>query len=195
MRFLKEYLLPLGHPQLDLLSDINPRRAPINCFEDIDLIAYCLMPNHFHLLVKQKTKKGLEKFMRALATNYVMYFNRKYKRIGPLFQGRYKAALIDEDSYFTYISGYIHANPVELITRDGPLQKLEDYSFSSYPMYLGERNYEWVKPDDILSIFTNDSTKMSSYKQFVEDIAFNKKSKDGELTEEEVFVEGLTLEN
>lgn len=195
LRFLKEYLLPPGHPDLDVLREISPRRLPVNCFNEVELLAYCLMPNHFHLLVKQITEKGLIRFMRALSTNYVMYFNHKYSRVGPLFQGNYKAALIDEDPYFLYISGYIHANPAELITRVGPLQKLEDYSFSSYPFYLGDKRCEWVKPDDVISVFKENTKSKSSYKEFVEDIAFNKESEDKELTEEGAFINGLTLEN
>jgi len=166
LRFLKEYLLPPNHHDLEILRKIAPRRIPINCFVDIDLLAYCLMPNHFHLFVKQKTSEGLKTFMKALATNYVIYFNRKYDRIGPLFQGIYKAVLIQNESYLLHMTRYIHTNPVELFARDGPLQ---DYLYSSYSIYLGKKKYEWVKPDEILSMFSKGTKRYDLYRKFIED--------------------------
>lgn len=88
LRFLKEYLLPLEHPDLQTLKKLTPRRIPINCFQEVELLAYCLMPNHFHLLLKNLTKRGIEKFIRAVSVNYSMYFNKKYERVGPLYQGK-----------------------------------------------------------------------------------------------------------
>lgn len=167
LRFLKEYLLPPDHPDLVALHEINTRRFPINCSDDIDLLAYCLMPNHFHLFVRQKTPEGLKSFMKALATNYVMYFNHKYKREGPLFQGRYKGVLVENDSYLLHITRYIHSNPKELLTRARPLQ---EYQYSSYGNYLGLKRSDWVKPDEILELFGEQKKEMgSSYKEFIEE--------------------------
>lgn len=170
LRFLKEYLLPPKHPDLLTLQGLNPRRRPINCYNDIQLIAYCLMPNHFHLFIKQKSETGLKIFMKALATNYVMYFNKKYKRVGPLFQGIYKAVLIDNEAYFLHISRYIHSNSCELSARVQPLQ---NYPYSSYGIYLGNRRCDWLSTDIILSQFQNIRIGKNSYQEFVED--FNAK--------------------
>src|SRR3989338_11431282 len=111
LRFLKEYLLPLDHPALIQLRKLTPRRNPINCSLDVKLLAYCLMPNHFHLLLKNVAERGLEKFMRALGVNYVMYFNQKYERVGPLYQGVYRAVQVETDEQLLYLSKYIHINP------------------------------------------------------------------------------------
>lgn len=166
LHFLKEYLLPLDHPELKKLQETWSRRKPINCYKDIKLLSYCLMPNHFHLFVEQKSQNGLKTFMQALATNYSMYFNRKYNRIGPLFQGRYKAVLIENEAYYLHISRYIHNNPRELFTRVRPLQ---NYSFSSYKDYLGKRKCDWLNTKQILISFKNKRTGINSYQEFIEE--------------------------
>ncbi len=79
--------------------------------------AYCLMPNHFHLLLKEHKELGISEFMHKLMTSYTMYFNKKYKRVGPLFQGAFKAEHADSDEYLLYLYSYIHLNPVKLIDR------------------------------------------------------------------------------
>jgi putative transposase len=175
IRYLKEYLLPSKHPDLIKLHESCPRRKPVNCYQDITLLAYCLMPNHFHLFLKQKSEKGLQDFMRALNTSYVLYFNHKYNRIGPLFQGRYKAVLIDNEAYYLHISRYIHNNPRDLSAKVRPLQ---NYSFSSYPDYLGLRNTNWLDTKIILSSFKNKRRGANSYEEFVDDFDQTKDSDD-----------------
>ena len=81
----------------------------------VDILAYCLMPNHFHLVLRQKSEDGITVFMRRLLTGYSMYFNIKYEHSGVLFQGRFKSKVIGDESYFRYIFSYIHLNPIELI--------------------------------------------------------------------------------
>jgi REP element-mobilizing transposase RayT len=172
LRFIKEHLLPLNHPDLMILQGLNPRRNAINCFGEVELIAYCLMPNHFHLFMRQIKKGGIARFMKALATNYSMYFNHKYNREGPLFQGTYKAVLVDDDPYFLWITKYIHQNPIEITARVKPSQGLSGYSYSSYPDYLGLRETEWVKPDAVLENFKKNTTgsEVGNYQNFVEEI-------------------------
>jgi len=80
----------------------------------VEILIFTLMPNHFHLLLKQKGKDGIVKFMQKLGTGYTMYFNKKYERVGSLFQGRFKACLISEESHFIHIPFYIHTNPIDL---------------------------------------------------------------------------------
>lgn len=82
-----------------------------NFLGDIDIVAYCLMSNHFHLLIYQTGTHHLEKFMCSIMTSYSRYFNLEYKRTGPVFESRYKAARIDQETYLQYITRYIHLNP------------------------------------------------------------------------------------
>ena len=80
----------------------------------VDICAYCLMPNHFHLLIREKTEGGISRFMQKLATGYTMYFNKRHDRNGVLFQGKFKATHVDKDEYLKYLVAYIHLNPVKL---------------------------------------------------------------------------------
>ncbi|OGY10268.1 MAG: hypothetical protein A3H88_00210 [Candidatus Blackburnbacteria bacterium RIFCSPLOWO2_02_FULL_44_9] len=92
LSFIKQYLSPVEpnftHPLSDVTGFHPVRLRQLKSFYgDVELLAYCLMPNHFHLLLRQATKDGMAEFLRALATSYVMYFNKKYERQGALFQG------------------------------------------------------------------------------------------------------------
>lgn len=85
----------------------------------IEIISYCLMPNHFHLLIKQLKENGIPEFIRKISDGYTKYFNTKHHRVGPLFQGSYKAVLIESDQQLTHLSRYIHLNPrVSLLIKD-----------------------------------------------------------------------------
>ena len=108
----------------------------------------------------------MAEFIRSLGTKYSMYFNKKYKRVGHLFQGRYKAVNIANENQFIYLSKYIHRNPLDILPTG---TVLEGYKFSSYPHYLGRFNQSWVNKEDILSYFSNQSSS-ESYKKFVEEI-------------------------
>lgn len=131
-----------------------------NLSDQIELVAYCLMPTHFHLMIYQKNETGITKLMSRVATAYVSYFNRRHKRIGPLFQDIYKAALIDNDAYLMHISRYIHLNP----------STPENYEYSSYQYFLGSRKPLWINPIRVLVLFEGD------YGNFVKDFADHKKS-------------------
>jgi putative transposase len=172
--YLNEYLQPKDDQSLfNKLScpglrsrekDKIIRMMRINNFNDeISLIAYALMPNHFHLLVKQKNAVSIDRFMRSLCTRYVLYFNRKYQRVGPLFQGVYKAVLIENESHYLHLSRYIHAQALRLNESNADVVQP-----SSYPEYIGDRKTAWVHPEDILSFFSN-SFPALSYAQFVSD--------------------------
>mgnify|MGYP001567345432 CR=1 FL=1 len=136
-----------------------------NYFNNINLIAYNLMPNHFHLLLHQITQGSLENLMRSLCTRYSMYFNKKYQSTGPLFEGPYKSVYINGLSPLLHLTRYLHRRPAvndsNLIDRH-----------SSYAEYLGKRDTLWVKPNIVLSFF-NDSKNnafkgIGGYKNFVE---------------------------
>ncbi len=116
----------------------------------VDLLAYSLMPNHFHLVMRQRRDNGITKFMQKLTVSYSMYFNTKYGHSGVLFQGRFKSSHIDTEPYFRWIFSYIHLNPVSLVEpeweergiRDPARSKefLRNYRHSSYyDYYVGER--------------------------------------------------------
>ena len=128
-----------------------------NFAEEIDLLAYCLMPNHFHLLVKQKSTTAIQSFMRSLLSKYSMYFNITHSRSGPLFEGRYKAVLVKSEEQLVHLSRYIHLNPKE---------KAITWKFSSLSNYLGQINQTWVKPAEILSLFSKEKPN-SSYSSFI----------------------------
>src|SRR3989344_1743534 len=85
----------------------------------VEILAFCLMPNHFHLLLRQKQNNGIVKFMQKLGTGYTMYFNKKLNRVCSLFQGRFKAVIIDNDAHFWHIPTYIHLNPLSLMIYRG----------------------------------------------------------------------------
>ena len=139
--------------------NIKKPRKPL-----VDILAFCLMPNHFHMLIRQRADNGIIKFMQKLGTGYTMYFNKKYKRVGSLFQGRFKATLIKEDSQFIHIPYYIHLNPIKLAEprwqEERKLKKpketlkfLNSYRWSSYLDYIGENNFSSVISKDFLSDF------------------------------------------
>jgi putative transposase len=112
----------------------------------VDIGAYCLMPNHFHLLLKERVENGISIFMLKLLTGYSMYFNKKYKRTGRLFEGTFKANHLDDDNYLKYIYAYLHLNPIKLIDSKwkergiSHTKKAKDYlvnyKYSSYPDYI-----------------------------------------------------------
>ncbi|OGI68331.1 hypothetical protein A3A05_00300 [Candidatus Nomurabacteria bacterium RIFCSPLOWO2_01_FULL_41_12] len=114
----------------------------------VDIGAYCLMPNHFHILITQTEKGDISKFMQKLTTAYVMYYNKKYNRTGSLFEGKFRAEHLDSDPYFKYIFSYIHLNPVKLIDKDWKEKRIRNkkkalaylsrYQHSSYLDYLGK---------------------------------------------------------
>lgn len=118
----------------------------------VDICAYCLMPNHIHLLVREKEEQGISKFMQKLMTGYTMYFNKRHERTGALFQGKFKAVHADEDRYLKYLTSYIHLNPVKLMEpkwketgirdRKSAEKYLRNYRYSSYPDYLGASRVE-----------------------------------------------------
>jgi len=136
----------------------------------VNLLTYALMPNHYHLLIKISDITALTEFMKTIMTIYVMYFNKKYDRVGSLFQGVYKAALIESDECLLHVCRYIHLNPLvsekanNNIGRSVNLRKIID-SYTSYDFYLGFKKSEWLKTELILSYFS-DSTK---FKEFTEE--------------------------
>lgn len=117
----------------------------------VEILLFTLMPNHFHLLLKQKAEGGIVKFMQKLGTGYTNYFNKKYERVGGLFQGRFKAILVNEEAHFMHLPFYIHTNPLDLIYGSSTsidwkkwMDFLENYRWSSFPDYIGKKNFPSV---------------------------------------------------
>ena len=171
LSYLKTYLVQKNLELINqTLSDSNSspkdkdkalKLLRLNNFsKEIDLIAYCLMPNHFHLLVYQKFENSIDRFTNSIFTRYSMYFNKKYRRVGPLFQGLYKAVRVSSEEQLLWLSRYIHLNPKELLASQG--SALQSYAYSSYKEYLKSRQTEWIKSNTILNYFK------SPYRNFVE---------------------------
>lgn len=117
----------------------------------VEILVFALMPNHFHLLIRQKRGGGIVKFMQKLGTGYTMYFNQKYNRVGGLFQGRFKAVLINQESHFVHIPNYIHSNPLDLhYGGSTSIGSIENYRWSSFLDYIGKKNFPSVTGRDFL---------------------------------------------
>lgn len=151
----------------------------------VDIGVYCLMPNHFHLLLREKTEGGITKFMSKLLTGYSMYFNKKNERTGGLFESRFKAEHADNDEYLKYLFAYIHLNPVKLIesnwkevgikNKNRVKKYLKEYKYSSYADYLGEDREEKI----ILNkeVFPEYFEEFKDFERFIDGwIDYNKKT-------------------
>jgi len=128
----------------------------------VNIICFCLMPNHYHLILEQLVEGGISKFMQKLGTAYTMFFNTKYKRSGVLFQGVFKAILIDSDGYLLQLFRYIHLNPLEKIgynvaknIKDWHEANnfLESFKWSSYLDYINKNNFPSVTSRDFINKF------------------------------------------
>lgn len=124
-----------------------------------EIICYCLMPNHFHLLVKQLQDGGISELMRKLLLSITKYRNTKYNRKGSLFQVPFKAVLIESEEQLLHVSRYIHLNPfVSMLIKD-----LKSYTWSSYLDYIGLNNNPAIKKEEILNFFKSPQ----DYEKFV----------------------------
>ena len=124
-----------------------------------DIVAYCLMPNHFHLLLKLSNDE-LSAQMHDLIVSYTKAINKRFARSGALFQGKFQAIVVERDEYLLHLSRYIHLNPVKAALTARP----EDWAFSSYREYLGLRSGTLPKPDLVMAQFPS----RDDYKRFVE---------------------------
>ena len=131
----------------------------------VDIIAYCLMPNHFHLLLKQNTENGISNFLRKVQNSYTKYFNKKNERVGHLFQGRFKSVIVENEYQLLHLSRYIHLNPYSgAVVKN--LKGLIHYSWSSLPEYITQID-GFCKKAIILNAFGN----KQKYQEFVFDNA------------------------
>ena len=150
----------------------------------VDILTFCLMPNHYHLLLRQRVDGGITEFMRKLGDGYVKYFNIKHQRVGTLFQGKFKSVLIDNESQFTYIPFYIHLNPLDLHCSGwqskgiGNPKKaidfLSNYKWSSHANYTGKSDFSLVLQKNFLKGYFGGTPEYAkAFSDFINDFDFS----------------------
>lgn len=156
IRYSRLMLQPLVTRE-EILKDLYKRGR------QVDILAYCLMPNHFHFILRQNSDNGISKFTSDFSNAYTKYFNARNSREGPLFQGVFKAVLIESDEQFMHVVRYVHINPVvsNLIKQED----LDKYAWSSHTEYLDLSTRNIVERGDILGMFKN----VEDYRSFVND--------------------------
>lgn len=161
-RFLKCVLYYQIDGQKPRFSIFTPETHELDPSKKIvDIISYCLMPNHFHFLLKQVRDGGISEFVSRISNSYTKYFNIKNNRVGPILQGDFKAVYIESNEQLLHVSRYIHLNPlIGFVTKD-----IETYKWSSYLEYIGLRNDRICENNIIIDQF---NTKRD-YKTFVLD--------------------------
>jgi REP-associated tyrosine transposase len=132
--------------------------------KNVDLLSYCLLPHHVHLLVE--TPKGnLSKIMQGFQTSYTVYFNKRYRRTGHVFEQRYKALVVDKDNYLFKVSRYIHLNPVSARLMERP----QDFRWRSYGAYLEGKGLTGLSTESVLGYFSGSrSRQLRQYRDYVE---------------------------
>ena len=166
----------LFHPMMEIRSPSLRGREQI-----VDIHGWCLMGNHYHLLLSERLENGLSLFLRKLNVGYAMYFNEKYKRSGTLFQGRTKKLRINSEAYFLHILHYIHLNPLDFLEGAGSwrelriaseekaAQHLNEYRWSSYLDYCGQKNFPSVITKELFGdVFKNYQKTALSYLHDIE---------------------------
>ena len=145
-------------PQVEFSKIENQRRRKTERKKLTEILAFVLMPNHFHLLLRQKMDNGIPKFMQKLGTGYTMSFNKKYERVGSLFQGNYKAVLVEREEHLRYLPIYIHLNPMKIFggSTSEDWKFLENYRWSSLLDYVGKKNFPSVIDKEFLSVILGD---------------------------------------
>lgn len=162
LRYLYIYVKPLTAVK-DTYPDTPERLKSKNLSSEVDVLAYCLMPSHFHLILRQHTKDGVTQLMKQLTNAYTEYFNKKYKRTGPLFAGRFKAVPLDVDKTLIPVSRYIHLNP----QLAGLISNSDQYPWSSLLHYIDGNIESVCKKRVILSFFTS----AKHYTKYVQDVS------------------------
>jgi putative transposase len=144
-RLSKSFLCDVQHSVLHIQDMVNGRF--------VELVTFCMMPNHFHLIVKEVEEDGIAKYMQRVLNAYTKYYNTKYEKSGHLFQGPYRAVHIGDDRQLLYLSAYIHRNPVGLKEWRN---KEKVYTWSSCQDFVGINRFaEILKPNIIIEQFKN----------------------------------------
>lgn len=166
LKFYKHAEIPIRFSQL-MLQPVEIRSRMLDAVYQskklVEIHSFCLMPNHFHFLLKQKMEKGVATFTSNFTNAYTKYFNTKNNRLGPLFEGVFKAVLVETDEQLMHLTRYIHLNPVSssIIAED----RLKEYPWSSYLDYLSIREENIVNKNFVLGMFKN----VNEYENFTVD--------------------------
>lgn len=160
-RFIKLLYISNSVSRINVRNILRKHKEPYKYERGAPLVsigAYCIMPNHFHLLLTPRVEGGVSTFMHRFCTGYSMYFNKRYNRTGTLLEGPFKSSWVDNDVYLKYLYAYIHLNPLNLweredsgeeITDEETSQFLKNYTYSSLPDYLGVDRSENVIIDPV----------------------------------------------
>lgn len=166
IRDYKRFVKTMLYYQIDdpkpKFSQFKPEKTILNTDKTIvDIISYCLMPNHFHFLLKQNRENGITEFVSKLSNSYTKYFNTKYRRVGPLLQGEFKSVHVETNEQLIHLTRYIHLNPlVGFKTKN-----LDTYLWSSCCEYVNLTKSDICSKEIILGQFKSSD----DYKQFVLD--------------------------
>lgn len=161
------HIMCRGNHRHDIFRDEEDREYYLSTLKHVQklypyfLHSYCLMTNHVHLHM-ETTTHNIAEIMKRMNMLYTIYFNKKYHFVGHLFQGRYRSELIETDTYQLEISKYIHLNPVRAHMVENPWE----YPWSSYPVYMGEKEDHLVTTDKILQYFSH--PRIQRYRMYVE---------------------------
>lgn len=145
---LKKYLSPTTVTYDPLTGKKTLVENRLYVGDEVSLMTYCLMPNHYHFIIKQESIDGMTELLRKVFTSYSVYFNKKYKRVGSLFQGVYKASNVINQKYLMHLSAYIHLNPV----KDGLVSSVDGWKWSSYEYLIGVKKAKWLKSNELLEL-------------------------------------------
>jgi len=166
LRYYQNEKPPLKFSQFTLFSRGRREKAIKEIMDKkkflVEIIAFCLMPNHFHFILKQKKDGGIASFISKFTNSYTRYFNVKNRRNGPLFQGKFKAVRVESEDQLIHLSRYIHLNPYSSYMIKN-IEEIENYPYSSFGEYLGKNKMAFCNKEDVLSQFKDNS----SYRKFV----------------------------
>lgn len=166
LQYYNHSKIPLRYSQFHKLSEDKKQiyLEQLNLSEKcVDIIAYCLMTNHFHLLLRQKAEYGISTFVSNFTNAYTRYFNTKNNRTGILFQGIFKGVFVESDEQLLHLTRYIHLNPV--IASMTNIENLLDYRWSSYPVYIGQKSEDLQIDTQIMQLIGSST----DYAKFVKD--------------------------
>lgn len=147
----------------------------------VDILAFCLMPNHYHILLAPRVENGVPQFMQKVNMGYSKYFNQKYERVGTLFQGRYKSVSVIANTHFLHLPFYIHFNPLDLsypewrenkiLNPKTALEFLKTYQWSSHLDYLGIKNFpSLLNTKPLIEIFGSNVDYQKLVENYLKDI-------------------------
>lgn len=158
LRFSFYHRLAIDEKQ-NYLKEMKLKKTP-----HIEIFAFCLMPNHYHFVVKELIENGISKFIGNLQNSYAKYFNTKNNRNGSLFTEMFKNVRVENDKQFIHLARYIHLNPLTSYIIKKP-EELDNYPWSSFPIYLKDTGEDYIEKNNLLSQFKN----INAFETFTKD--------------------------